>query len=66
MGYWARVNKKRIVEYDEGVFNNCSQNLADFLYDLKYEMESNYAPFYIEDEFGGSLRDWEIERLWLF
>ena len=65
MGYRAHVNSKRIVKYGEGVFNHCSQDLSDFLYDLKNEMETDYDPFCIDDEFGGLREDWEIEREWL-
>lgn len=65
MGYRAHVNKKRIVEYGEGVFNHCTQDLADFLYDLKNEMETDYDPFCIDDEWGGLKYEWEIEKEWL-
>lgn len=67
MGYRAYVNKKRIVEYGEGVFNYCSQDLADFLYQLKDEMieDFNYCPFAIDDDFGGLKDEWEIEKEWL-
>ena len=72
MGYRAHVNRKRIVEYGEGVFNHCSQDLADFLYDLKDKMNETEKeeylfgyPFFIDDEFGGMREDWEIERKWL-
>lgn len=64
MGYRVHINKKRIVEYGEGVFNHCSQDLADFLYDLKNEMETDYDPFCIDDDFGGLKDEWEINREW--
>ena len=72
MGYRAHVNKKHIVEYGEGIFNHCSQALADFLYDLKIEMNETKKeeylfdyPFYIDDEYNGMREDWEIEKEWL-
>lgn len=65
MGYRAHVNRKRIVEYGKGVFNHCSQDLANFLFDLKDKMETDYNPFCLDDEWGGLKDEWEIEREWL-
>ena len=65
MGYRAHVNKKRIVEYGEGIFNHCTHALSDFIYSLKDEMKTDYVPFCIDDEWGGIKEDWEIEREWL-
>jgi len=65
MGYRAHVNRKKIVEYGEGIFNHCSQDLADFLYELKDEIETDYNPFCLDDEWGGLKDEWEIEREWL-
>lgn len=65
MGYRAHVSKKRVVEYGEGVFNHCTQALSDFIYSLKDEMETDYSPFCIDDEWGGIKEEWEIEREWL-
>jgi hypothetical protein len=72
MGYRAHVNSKRILGYCEGVFNNCSQDLADFQYDLQNEMNETEKeeylfdyPFCIDNEFGDLRETWEIEREWL-
>ena len=65
MGYRAHIYKKKIVEYGEGIFNHCSQDLADFLYELNNEGDISDYPFCIEDENGYLKEDWEIEREWL-
>ena len=66
MGYRAHVSRKRIVEYGEGIFNHCSQKLADFLYELKDEYdETDFNPLCIDDEYGGVKDEWEIDREWL-
>ena len=66
MGYRAHVNRKRIIEYGEGIFNHCQQDLAVFLYELKDKMNPEYCPFNIDDDWDGVLKDeWEIEREWL-
>ena len=69
MAYSAHVRKKMIIEnHSYGYFDYHQSELVDFLYKLKDEMseeEWTYDPFVIEDEYGGSLREWEIDREWL-
>ena len=66
MGNKAHVYTKKIVELSsDGYFNYSQSELNDYLYDLKNEMYSgdyDGDPFYTEDEFGGILPTWEIEK----
>ena len=68
MGYSAHVNTKRIIECSrDGYFNYSSQELNEYLNELNniVNEDSLDYPLYTEDEYGGLLWEWEIEKEFL-